>query len=68
MGSWSGLRLVDRLHGVSQKFVRVRHSFLGLRQRYRSAPQLGYADVPGAKRRVELGLRQLQFGSRFLDQ
>ena len=64
----SGLRPGGRIHGVSQKFVRVRHPLLGLGQRYRSAPQLGYADVPGAKRRVKLGLRQLQFGSRFLDQ
>jgi len=64
----SGLRSGDRFDGVPQEFVRVRHPFLGLRQRYGSTPQLGNADVPSAKRRVKLGLRQLQFGSRFLDQ
>ena len=43
----------------------MRHPLL--RQPYGSAPQLRYANVPGAKRRFELGLRQLQFGPRFLD-
>lgn len=46
----------------------MRHPLLGLRQPYGSAPQFRYTDIPGAQRRVELDLRQFQFGPRFLDQ
>ena len=47
------------VYGVSQKLMRLSNSLLRLRQRYRRAPQLRDARVPGTKGCFKLALSQL---------